>query len=92
MNVGALPRRCRPFSLAERSVCFILEAPFLGECRKGHGLFICQWRNGNLCSSKTEGRVIGYLSMTQGGHGYFFVGVTLLPADDARKAYFLFGA
>ena len=43
-------------------------------------------------SSKTEGYVISYLPMTQGGHGYFCVGMTSLPADDAREAYFLFGA
>ena len=42
MNIGALPRRCRPFSLTERSVCFIPDAPFLGKCRAGHDLFICQ--------------------------------------------------
>jgi len=42
MNIGTLPRRCRPFSLTERSVCFILEAPFFGKCRTGHDLFICQ--------------------------------------------------
>ena len=30
-----------------------------------------------------------YLSMTQGGHGYFFVGMTSFPADDASEACFL---
>ena len=33
INIGALPRRCRPFSLTERTACFILEAPSLGNCR-----------------------------------------------------------
>ena len=33
--------------------------------------------------------MINYLSMTQGGHGYFCVGMTSLPADDAREACFL---
>ena len=42
LQIGALPRQCRPFSLTERSVCFIPEAPFLGKCRTGHDLFICQ--------------------------------------------------
>ena len=42
MNIGAIPRRCRPFSPTERSVCFIPEAPFFGKCRTGHDLFICQ--------------------------------------------------
>ena len=42
-----------------------------------------------FCSSKTEGCMIGYLSMTQGGHGYFCVGMTSLPADDAMEAFFI---
>ena len=42
-----------------------------------------------FCSSKTEVCMIGYLSMTQGRHGYFCVGINSLPADDAREACFL---
>ena len=32
--------------------------------------------------------MIGNLPMTQGGHDYFCVGMTSLPADDARGACF----
>ena len=41
-----------------------------------------------FCSSKMEGCLIGYLSMAQVGNGYFCVGMTSLPADDARQAFF----
>ena len=42
MDIGALPRRCRPFSLTERPVFFFPGASFFGKCRTGHDLFICQ--------------------------------------------------
>ena len=65
--------------------------------QEGHGYFAEQGMaslsaNGAtvvFCSSKTEGSMTGYLSMTQGGHGYFCVGMTSLPADDAGEACFL---
>ena len=56
MNIGAPPRRCRPFSLTERTVCSILEAPCLGKFRTGHGFFTCQWRTGSFLPIK-NGRV-----------------------------------
>ena len=88
MNIGALPRRCRPFSLTERSVCFILEAPFLGNAEQGMTSLSANDANVVFCSPKTEGFMIGYLSMTQREHGYFCVGMTSLPTDDAREIYF----
>ena len=42
MDIGALPRRCHSFSLTERTVCFIFEAPCLGRFRTGHDFFTCQ--------------------------------------------------
>ena len=41
-----------PFSLTERTVCSIPEAPCLGKCRTGHNFFTCQWRNGSFLPVK----------------------------------------
>ena len=70
---------------------------YLSMTQRGHGYFSKQGMTSLyandakvvFCSSKTEGSMIGFLSMTQGGHGYFCVGMTSLPADDAREACFL---
>ena len=97
MDIGALPRRCRHFSLTERPVCYIFEAPLLGKCRTGHDFFIWQRPVCFILEAPFLGKCrAGYdLFIWQRRNGSFLLvkngrEIDWLPVNDARRGWLFF--